>query len=91
MEGPPEKKRKTTHSEGRPNVIKLALSIDESHLIAVTGEDKCIRVFHIDDSGALGELSQRQLLRVPPVEDRSNRQQMHAEAAVCHRCYIYLV
>ena len=40
-------------------IIKLAGSSDGRHVVAVTGEDKCIRVFKLLNSGALVQLSER--------------------------------
>ncbi|TKA74480.1 hypothetical protein B0A49_06736 [Cryomyces minteri] len=59
-EGPPGKKRKIAQStETKPNVIQLTTSHDHKHVIAATGEDKCIRVFAIDPTGQLTQLSER--------------------------------
>lgn len=56
----PGKKRKLEHPlEKQPNVIKLVVTSDNEHLVAVTAEDKCVRVFQITPSGELEELSQR--------------------------------
>lgn len=64
QEGPPGKKRKlekkpAAAAAASPTVIKLVLTHDESHAVAVTGDDKCIRVFGIAQDGSLNELSQR--------------------------------
>ena len=40
-------------------VIKLARTSDGRHLIAVTGDDKCVRVFDLLPDGALHQLSER--------------------------------
>lgn len=40
-------------------VIKLATTSDGKHVIAVTGDDKCIRVFSVLPDGALRQLSER--------------------------------
>jgi tRNA (guanine-N(7)-)-methyltransferase subunit TRM82 len=37
----------------------LAVSSDGNYVVAVTGEDKCLRVFEIEDSGNLKQLSER--------------------------------
>ena len=42
-----------------PNVSHLVAVPQRSKLIAVTAEDKCIRVFSVDDYGALSQLSER--------------------------------
>ncbi|KAK5001030.1 tRNA (guanine-N(7)-)-methyltransferase non-catalytic subunit trm82 [Elasticomyces elasticus] len=64
---PPEKKRRLAApaSTSQPNVIKLALSPHQEHLVAVTGEDKCIRVFKIYPDGKLIELSKRCMPKRP--------------------------
>lgn len=46
-------------------MIKLTLTPDQSHLVAVTGEDKCIRVFMVAEDGALAQLSQRCMPKRP--------------------------
>ncbi|KAF6240268.1 hypothetical protein HO173_001879 [Letharia columbiana] len=43
-----------------PPVIKLAGTSAGQHVIAVTGEDKCIRVFDLAATGILTQLSERQ-------------------------------
>ncbi|GAB7341467.1 hypothetical protein MBLNU457_7704t1 [Dothideomycetes sp. NU457] len=65
--GQPSKKRKLdgTTSSKAPIVIKLVLSPSQDHLVAVTGEDKCIRVLEIDQQGRLTELSQRCMPKRP--------------------------
>jgi hypothetical protein len=37
----------------------LAVSSDGNFVVAVTGEDKCLRVFEIEESGSLKQLSER--------------------------------
>jgi len=43
----------------RPAVIKLATTSDGRHVIAVTGDNKCIRVFKLLQDGVLQQLSER--------------------------------
>lgn len=43
-----------------PPIIKLAGTSAGRHVIAVTGEDKCIRVFGLAVNGTLTQLSERQ-------------------------------
>lgn len=62
----PAKKQKTT-AKAAPaltNVIKLAVSNDQQHAVAVT-EDKCVRVFSIQNDGSIVELSQRSMPKRP--------------------------
>ena len=42
-----------------PLVIKLAGTSNGQHVVAVTGEDKCIRVFDLAADGTLTQLSER--------------------------------
>ena len=42
-----------------PLVIKLAGTSNGQHVVAVTGEDKCIRVFDLEADGTLTQLSER--------------------------------
>jgi hypothetical protein len=79
----PSKKRKVSVShEDPPNIIKLVVTESQTHVIVVTGEDKCIRVFEISESGDLQQLSQR--LAVPMYcSVPSNPNQKHAKTAMC--------
>ena len=43
-----------------PPIIKLARTSAGQHVIAVTGEDKCIRVFDLAVNGTLTQLGERQ-------------------------------
>ena len=43
-----------------PPIIKLACSTTGQYVVAVTGEDKAIRVFELSTNGALSQLSERQ-------------------------------
>ena len=44
----------------KPSVVKLACTLNGQHVVAVTGEDKCIRVFDLAADGTLIQLSERQ-------------------------------
>lgn len=72
IEGPPGKKRKVdTSSEQKAGVestkkpaawtsIPVVTSTsDGEYLVALTGEDKCVRVFQIDGDGSFLQLSER--------------------------------
>lgn len=54
-------KRRKSRGQGSfsPSVIKLVGTSNGKHLIAVTGEDKCIRVFGIQADGLLETISER--------------------------------
>ena len=60
-EGPPEKKVKLTQppKQQKANFTNLIVSHDGQHLIGVTGEDKCIRVFRTNIQNELEQLSER--------------------------------
>jgi len=61
----PAKKQKTSPpSPTEPNVIKLVVSPDQQHVVAVT-DDKCVRVFSVDGDGELVELSRRYMPKRP--------------------------
>ncbi|KAF2118508.1 tRNA methyltransferas-like protein [Lophiotrema nucula] len=63
---PPGKKIKLSHSNDQISTFSsLTLSHDGQHLIAVTSEDKSIRVFQIDSDCNLRQLSQRCMARRP--------------------------
>ncbi|KAL9093930.1 MAG: hypothetical protein Q9165_003853 [Trypethelium subeluteriae] len=62
---PPTKKRKIATEEKRPNVIKLLSTQDEKCIVAVTAEDKCIRVFNLEEDGKLEQLSERCMPKRP--------------------------
>jgi tRNA (guanine-N(7)-)-methyltransferase subunit TRM82 len=62
----PKKKQKTI-AKAAPaltNIIKLTVSNDQLHAVAVT-EDKCVRVFSIQTDGGIVELSQRTMPKRP--------------------------
>ena len=50
----------TSQQPSIPPIIKLAGTSTGEHVIAVTGEDKCIRVFDLAADGTLTQLSERQ-------------------------------
>ncbi len=52
------KKRKPSRTS-RSAVIKLTTTADARHVVAVTGDDKCIRVFELLGNGTLRQLSER--------------------------------
>ncbi|KAF1981339.1 hypothetical protein K402DRAFT_467610 [Aulographum hederae CBS 113979] len=64
--GPPGKKRKLSTPETKfPNITKLLVTKSQRHVIAVTGEDKCLRVFRLHSAGRLEESSQRLMPKRP--------------------------
>ncbi|KIW00972.1 uncharacterized protein PV09_07494 [Verruconis gallopava] len=68
MAGPPTKKRRLSVTNDReilPNIIKLAVTHSQQHVVVVTGEDKCIRVFYISPQGQLSQLSMRAMPKRP--------------------------
>ncbi|WPH02533.1 Hypothetical protein R9X50_00539800 [Acrodontium crateriforme] len=64
----PAKKQKTAPVQAivaaSPNVIKLVVSPNQEHVVAIT-DDKAVRVFSIDADFALNELSQRVMPKRP--------------------------
>ncbi|KAF2806880.1 tRNA methyltransferas-like protein [Mytilinidion resinicola] len=63
---PPGKKVKLSkQAEEPPNVSKLLVTSNSQHLVAVTAEDKCLRVFRLDLTGRLEPLSQRSMPKRP--------------------------
>ncbi|KAF2442314.1 tRNA methyltransferas-like protein [Karstenula rhodostoma CBS 690.94] len=66
QEGPPAKRAKLTPvAEPKPNLSHLKVTKDGTYLVAVTAEDKCIRVFQIGDQCRLEQLSQRCMAKRP--------------------------
>ncbi|KAG9924666.1 hypothetical protein KCU98_g21591, partial [Aureobasidium melanogenum] len=64
-DGPPGKKRKLEpETATTPNVIKLAVSADSKHVIAVT-DDKSVRVLEVTETGKLNQLSERTMPKRP--------------------------
>ncbi|KAL5385388.1 hypothetical protein DPSP01_004845 [Paraphaeosphaeria sporulosa] len=60
QEGPPAKRAKLTPvAEPKPNLSHLKVTKDGKHLVAVSAEDKCIRVFKVGDQCQLVQQSQR--------------------------------
>ncbi|KAL2834058.1 hypothetical protein BJY01DRAFT_224607 [Aspergillus pseudoustus] len=77
-EGPPEKKRKVDPSEKKENAAPekkkpsawshipiLSSTSDGEYVVALTGEDKSIRVFQIEEDGSFLELSARPMPKRP--------------------------
>lgn len=60
-EGPPSKKRRMSNAkhEDLPNIIHMVVTASQNHVVVVTAEDKCLRVFEISPEGKLEQLSQR--------------------------------
>ena len=54
------RKKKKIVQPTLPNVSQIISTADGTHVIAVTAEDKCIRVFELDSVGRLKQLSERQ-------------------------------
>lgn len=52
-------RRKPKPKPGLPNVSHLLTTSDGKHVVAITAEDKCIRVFEIGGRGVLTALSER--------------------------------
>ncbi|KAF2013275.1 guanine-N(7)--methyltransferase subunit TRM82 [Aaosphaeria arxii CBS 175.79] len=52
-------------NSNKSNFSCLALSNDQQYIVAITGEDKCVRVFHIDSDYRIHQLSQRPMARRP--------------------------
>ncbi|KAH0262115.1 hypothetical protein KCU71_g20652, partial [Aureobasidium melanogenum] len=64
-DGPPGKKRKLEpETAPTPNVIKLAVSADSKHIVAVT-DDKSVRVLEVTETGKLNQLSERTMPKRP--------------------------
>ncbi|KAL4977228.1 hypothetical protein BDW66DRAFT_133088 [Aspergillus desertorum] len=79
-EGPPEKRRKVEQSSEKgddagttaankarawTNIPILTSTPDGEYLVALTGEDKCIRVFQIEVDGSFVQLSERPMPKRP--------------------------
>ncbi|KAF2751011.1 guanine-N(7)--methyltransferase subunit TRM82 [Sporormia fimetaria CBS 119925] len=65
-EGPPGKRVKLSDPvENTSNFSCLTITNDKKHLVAVTAEDKCIRVFSIDSECRIKQLSERCMARRP--------------------------
>ncbi|KAF2186820.1 guanine-N(7)--methyltransferase subunit TRM82 [Zopfia rhizophila CBS 207.26] len=63
---PPGKKIKLSHTVDQPsNFSTIVISSNKKYLVAVTAEDKCIRVYQIDSDCHLHQLSQRCMARRP--------------------------
>ena len=54
-----EHSKSSDNSASTPTVIKLTGSSNGQYVVAVTGEDKCIRVFELHQNGTLVENSKR--------------------------------
>lgn len=54
-----DSKKQKAEASPAPAIIKLAVTHNWKHLVAVTGEDKCIRVLKVLADGGLEQLSKR--------------------------------
>jgi tRNA (guanine-N(7)-)-methyltransferase subunit TRM82 len=96
-QGPPEKKRKVSPSaeelaKDSKAAVKaptwsiipiLVASSNGDYLIALTAEDKCIRVFQLKDDGTFEQLSERSVTPISLIEIiNSPGIQMHAKEAL---------
>ncbi|KAL9006500.1 MAG: hypothetical protein Q9188_000737 [Gyalolechia gomerana] len=59
-EGQTKRRHSSKSSTTGSNVIKLAVTSDNRFIVAVTDEDKSIRVLRLEDDGKLQQLSKRQ-------------------------------
>lgn len=53
------RRRKPKLEPSLPKVSHLVTTADRTHLIAITAEDKCVRVFKINEHGQLDTLGER--------------------------------
>ncbi len=67
-----------------PPVIKLAGTSTGQHVIAVTGEDKCIRVFDLAANGTLKQLSERRDGTTASWGHLLIKEQSYAKKAMCN-------
>ncbi|KAL8631687.1 hypothetical protein Q9189_002594 [Teloschistes chrysophthalmus] len=64
-DGKPKSSKSAQAKASNPNLINLAATSDGQYVIAVTDEDKCVRVFRLDIDGALQQLSKRSMPKKP--------------------------
>ncbi|KAL9586312.1 MAG: hypothetical protein Q9212_000980 [Teloschistes hypoglaucus] len=77
--------KSTTAKASNPNLINLAATSDGQYVIAVTDEDKCVRVLRLDIDGALLQLSKRSecchsARRVPAERENNNEPDSTSQA-----------
>ena len=65
-----------------PPIIRLAGTSDGHHVVAVTGEDKCIRVFKLPEDGCLTQLSERYVY-IGDQSSATDQDQGYAQKAMC--------
>lgn len=58
-DGKPKSSKATEANASNPNLINLAATSDGQYVIAVTDEDKCVRVLRLCIDGTLQQLSRR--------------------------------
>lgn len=66
-----------------PPFIHLAGTSNGQYVVAVTGEDKCIRVFTLSGNGTLTQLSERQVRFAISVILGSDEAQIDAQKTMC--------
>ncbi len=66
-----------------PPVIKLAGTSNGHHVVAITGEDKCIRVFELRENGCLIQLTERYVC-LRDESSATNEDQGDAKKTMCN-------
>ncbi|GKZ19099.1 tRNA (guanine-N(7)-)-methyltransferase non-catalytic subunit trm82 [Aspergillus brasiliensis] len=71
-QGPPEKKRKVSSSDSQTiekpawsNIPIVTGTANGEHIVALTAEDKCVRVFQVQEDGSFVQLSERAMPKRP--------------------------
>ncbi|KAL8666705.1 MAG: hypothetical protein Q9202_001243 [Teloschistes flavicans] len=64
-DGKPKSSKATEANASNPNLINLAATSDGQYVIAITDEDKCVRVLRLCIDGALQQLSRRSMPKKP--------------------------
>ncbi|KAI4102289.1 MAG: hypothetical protein L6R37_004481 [Teloschistes peruensis] len=64
-DGKPKPSKSIKAQASNPNLINLAGTSDGQYVIAVTDEDKCVRVLRLDVDGKLQQLSKRSMPKKP--------------------------
>lgn len=80
----PNKMKTTLSGRSTTNIVCLAATQDGHHVIAVTGEDKTVRVLRHDGHGVLIQLSERSEIHATLSRNRTDRVKSHVKTSLCH-------
>ncbi|KAF1813991.1 hypothetical protein P152DRAFT_414546 [Eremomyces bilateralis CBS 781.70] len=71
-ERPGKRQKLSAKTETPSYVLSVTISNDRNHIVAITAEDKAVRVFEVEKTGELKELSKRCMFKRPSTVELSD-------------------